>query len=618
MATGGIAQAALAPGTPLKTLAAANGNRYFGSDMTGDLLNNTTVTQLQAQQFNMLTPGNEMKWDTTQPSQTTFNFTPGQNIVNYAVAHNERVRCHNLVWHSQLPSWVSSLPSNQVQGAMENHITNEVNAYKGECYAWDVVNEPFNDDANATPRADAFFNAMGIGYIADALKVAHAADPAAKLYINDYNIEGMNAKSNAMFSLAQSLLQQGAPLNGIGFESHFIEGQNPSGMQANMQRFANLGLDVAVTELDDRFTSLPPSNAGLQQQATDFSNAVKACLGVTRCVGVTQWAIGDADSWVPGAFSGQGAATMFDQSYNPKPAFTAVQTALGATAGNTVTVTNPGARTGTVGTPVSLQLSATDSAAGQTLTWTATGLPAGLAISSSGLISGTPTANSTSNVTVTATDGTGASGTASFTFTINGGTGNTVTVTNPGARTGTVGTAASLQVSATDSAAGQTLTFSATGLPAGLTISSSGLISGTPTAAATSNVTVTARDGTGATGSASFTWTISGGNTGGTCHVTYTRNSEWPGNFTAQVVIANTGTSAINGWSLTFTFPGDQKVTNNFNGGFSMSGENATLTNASYNGTIPAGSSITDGFQGTFTSNDASPTSFSVNGTACS
>jgi hypothetical protein len=196
-------------------------------------------------------------------------------------------------------------------------------------------------------------------------------------------------------------------------------------------------------------------------------------------------------------------------------------------------------------------------------------------------------------------------------------TSNTVTVTNPGARTGTVGTAASLQISATDSAAGQTLTFSATGLPAGLAISSSGLISGTPTTAATSNVTVTARDGTGASGAASFTWTISGGTGGGTCHVTYTRNSEWPGNFTAQVVIANTGTTTINGWSLTFTFPGDQKVTANFNGGFSQTGENVTLTNASYNAAIAAGASTTDGFQGSWTSSDASPTSFSVNGAAC-
>src|SRR5712691_9223627 len=134
------AQATLAPGTPLKTLAQAAGGRYFGSDMTGNLLSQSTVTQLQAQQFNMVTPGNEMKWDTTEPSNGTFNFGPGDQIVAFAKAHNMRVRGHNLVWHSQLPSWVSSLPSNQVQAAMETHITTEVNHYKGQANAWDVVN----------------------------------------------------------------------------------------------------------------------------------------------------------------------------------------------------------------------------------------------------------------------------------------------------------------------------------------------------------------------------------------------------------------------------------------------------------------------------------------------
>src|SRR5215469_8709884 len=344
------AQAALAPGTPLKTLAQAAGGRYFGSDMTGNLLSQSTVTQLQSQQFDMVTPGNEMKWDTTEPSNGTFNFSPGDQIVSYAKSNGEQVRCHNLVWQSQLPSWVSSLPSNQVQSAMETHITTEAGHYKGECYAWDVVNEPFNSDGSFV--SDPFFNAMGSGYIADALRTAHAADPNAKLYLNDYNIEGQNAKSNAMYSLAQSLLAQGVPLNGIGFESHFILGQIPSDMQANMQRFANLGLDVAVTELDDRI-ALPASSANLQQQATEFSAVVQDCLKVSRCVGVTQWAVGDADSWVPGAFSGQGAATMFDQNYNPKPAFTAVQNTLAAAGGgngNTVTVTNPGTQTGTVGT----------------------------------------------------------------------------------------------------------------------------------------------------------------------------------------------------------------------------------------------------------------------------
>jgi serine protease len=178
--------------------------------------------------------------------------------------------------------------------------------------------------------------------------------------------------------------------------------------------------------------------------------------------------------------------------------------------GNTVTVTNPGNQTGTVGTAVSLQMHATDSQSGQTFTWSASGLPAGLSInSSSGLISGTPTTAATSSVTVTAQDTTNASGSASFSWTINPQGGNTVTVTNPGNQTGTVGTAVSLQMHATDSQSGQTFTWSATGLPAGLSInSSSGLISGTPTTAGTSSVTVTAKDTTNASGSASFSWTI--------------------------------------------------------------------------------------------------------------
>ncbi len=178
---------------------------------------------------------------------------------------------------------------------------------------------------------------------------------------------------------------------------------------------------------------------------------------------------------------------------------------------NTVTVTNPGSQTGTVGTPASLQIKATDSASGQTLSYTASGLPAGLSIrSSTGLISGTPTTAGSPSVTVTAKDTTGASGSATFTWTISAATGNTVTVTNPGSQTGTVGTPASLQIKATDSASGQTLSYTASGLPAGLSISSStGLISGTPTTAGSPSVTVTAKDTTGASGSATFTWTIS-------------------------------------------------------------------------------------------------------------
>jgi hypothetical protein len=336
--------------------------------------------------------------------------------------------------------------------------------------------------------------------------------------------------------------------------------------------------------------------------------------------GLPSWAtINGATGVLSGTPTAPGAFTLTVTATDATGARGSASFTISISPASTVTVTNPGAQSGTVGTAVTLQLSATDSAPGQTLTWSATGLPPGLSISGTstsgstgaGLISGTPTTSGNFTVTVTATDGTGASGSATFGWTI--AVTPIFTLTNPGPQTGTVGTPVSLQIHATDP--GNTVTYTAAGLPAGLAINgTTGLISGTPTTAGSNNVTLTVTDNVGASGSATFPWTITGS---GSCHVTYTKNSEWPGGFTAQVVIGNTGTTAITSWSLTFTFPGDQKVTSNFNGGFSQTGENVTLTNASYNGSIAAGSSITDGFQGSWTSNDTNPTSFSVNGTAC-
>ncbi|MEZ0069095.1 hypothetical protein ABIA32_005138 [Streptacidiphilus sp. MAP12-20] len=193
---------------------------------------------------------------------------------------------------------------------------------------------------------------------------------------------------------------------------------------------------------------------------------------------------------------------------NNSASATPVTDIFGSGGVNTVTVTNPGSQTGTVGTAASLQISASDSAAGQTLSYAATGLPAGLSINATtGLISGTPTTAGTSAVTVTATDASGSSGNASFNWTVNPQATETVSVNNPGNQSTTVNSSVSLQISGSDSA-GKSLTYSATGLPAGLSISATtGLISGTPTAAGTSSVKVTASSGT-ASGSASFSWTV--------------------------------------------------------------------------------------------------------------
>jgi len=175
-----------------------------------------------------------------------------------------------------------------------------------------------------------------------------------------------------------------------------------------------------------------------------------------------------------------------------------------------VSIIGPGSLTTAVGGSVDYQVQADDTCTGS-LSYTASGLPKGLSISSStGVISGTASTAGSYTVTLTGTDSTGPSGSATFTWTVGSGAANTVTVTSPGSQSWTVGTAMSLQIAASDSASGQTLSYSATGLPAGLSIgSTTGLISGTPTTAGSGTVTVTATDTTGASGSASFAFTIS-------------------------------------------------------------------------------------------------------------
>ncbi|MQY34679.1 hypothetical protein SRB17_26490 [Streptomyces sp. RB17] len=336
----GAAPPALAAGSTLDQLAEAQG-RYFGSATDNPELTDTPYTTVLGSEFGMITPGNSMKWDTTEPQQGQFDFSGGDKIVDFAQAHNQRVRGHTLVWHSQLPGWMSSLPAGQVQAAMESHITKEASHYKGKIYAWDVVNEPFNDDG--TFRADPFYNAMGEKYIADALRTAHAADPDAKLYINDYNIEGTGAKADAMYRLASDLKSQGVPLDGIGFQGHLaIQYGFPTNMRQNLQRFADLGLDVAITELDVRM-QLPSDATKLATQADYYRQVTNACLAVSRCAGITVWDFDDKYSWVPSTFSGQGAACLYDENLQPKPAYTAVRDSLAPGVSDT---TPPSAPTG--------------------------------------------------------------------------------------------------------------------------------------------------------------------------------------------------------------------------------------------------------------------------------
>lgn len=208
-----------------------------------------------------------------------------------ATKNRQILRCHNLVWHSQLADWVTADTWNKenLTAALIQHVTREASHWAGQCYAWDVVNEALNDDG--TFRNDTFYNVLGQEYIKIAFEAAAAADPWAKLYYNDYNIEYAGPKSlAAQNNIVKYLKKSGVRIDGVGLQSHFIVGETPSqdDQVANMEAFTNLGVDVAITELDIRL-DLPANQSNLAQQSLDYQATVGACLQVKGCVGITVW-----------------------------------------------------------------------------------------------------------------------------------------------------------------------------------------------------------------------------------------------------------------------------------------------------------------------------------------
>ncbi|SFK41749.1 endo-1,4-beta-xylanase [Cellulomonas sp. KH9] len=309
VALAGPAQA----GTTLGQSAAERG-RYYGTAIAAGRMNDSTYMGIVDREFDMITAENEMKMDATEPNRNQFTFTNGDRIVNYALSKGKRVRGHTLGWHAQQPGWMQSMSGQPLRDAFLNHVTQVASHYKGKIYAWDVVNEAFADDGRGS-RRDSNLQRTGNDWIEAAFRAARAADPGAKLCYNDYNTDGINAKSTGIYTMVRDFKSRGVPIDCVGFQSH-LGTSMPSDYQANLQRFADLGVDVQITELDIQQGS---------NQANAYRQVTEACLAVSRCTGITVWGVRDTDSWRGGA-----NPLLFDGSGNKKAAYTSVLNALNA------------------------------------------------------------------------------------------------------------------------------------------------------------------------------------------------------------------------------------------------------------------------------------------------
>jgi endo-1,4-beta-xylanase len=316
--------------TPLRVYAARRnlligaaidrGFRLTGSD-------GSTFRSIMSKQFGILTPENDMKFDHLHPARDTYRFASADSLVAFAESNGMRVRGHNLVWHSQLPSWLTTgtWPAAEAQQVLTDHIATVVSHYRGHVLEWDVVNEALADDGSLRPGF--WTDHIGRTYIEAAFQAARAADPNAGLFYNDYNIEGLGAKSDSAYVMVKDLLARGVPITGVGFESHFVLGGVPGTLAANIARFAALGLQVHITELDVRIQA-PTTPAALQTQAQNYREVVSACMSSPACNVIVLWGFTDRESWIPSTFPGWGDALIYDASYQPKPAYTAIQRLL--------------------------------------------------------------------------------------------------------------------------------------------------------------------------------------------------------------------------------------------------------------------------------------------------
>lgn len=302
---------------------------------------NDARTALIAKEYNAVVCENEMKFDATEPSRNTFNYTEGDKLVSFANRHKMMLRGHALVWYQQVAGWVSAdgkkndknWTKEQLMDILKNHITNVVSHWKGKVHEWDVCNEVLEDDQSIvysdpngyTLRQESVWTKVcGEEYIDSAFVWAHRADPDAILILNDYSVESKGyAKTEAFYNLYKRLRKDGIPVHGVGSQTHVDASINYiSSVEANVSRFNNDGVTFHFTEVDLKNNNV--SEASRLQQAKNYYSLARIAMKYDNCKEFMIWGLSDNLSWI----GEQTEPLLFDRSLNKKPNYWGVHAAL--------------------------------------------------------------------------------------------------------------------------------------------------------------------------------------------------------------------------------------------------------------------------------------------------
>ena len=296
-----------------------------------------------ADQMNILVPENALKWQALRPAIDKFDFRGADEIVVFALTHNQRVRGHNLCWHEALPSWFAgSVTKQNARQILVQHIQTVASRFAGKMHSWDVVNEAV-DPASGRPdglRKSPWLDLVGDDYIELAFRTARQADPTALLTYNDYGIEFDSAaqieKRGQVMMLVRRLRARGVPIDAVGVQSHLDAGAGlpGAGLQEFVRELRRMGLQVFITELDVNDKSLPAAvaerDAAVARIYRDYLTMMLAEPNVTA---VLTWGVTDRYTWLNGPKYGRADGKPerplpFDSDYQPAPAFFAERDAI--------------------------------------------------------------------------------------------------------------------------------------------------------------------------------------------------------------------------------------------------------------------------------------------------